>query len=207
MRHFVLLGTIALRSACSDRAAPPAATTEAQAVVPAQAPEARSTDAGLVDPASRTTAGAQAPSDETSNLLSADGVGAVRFGMTLAQAEAATGDKASLPAPFDPACSMVRFPALPKLRFMVEEGIVTRADAEAGVGNAMGIAVGDTLAQVRAEHPEAKVTAHKYEADGHYVSFPSADGGAAIIAEESGGKVTRVRAGLQPAVAYVETCG
>ena len=139
--------------------------------------------------------------------LSASGVGAVRFGMTLAQAEQASGSKATLPKPFDPACSMVRFPALPKLRFMVEEGIVTRADAEPGVDNAAGVAVGDTLAQVRARHPGAAVAAHKYDANGHVVTLPSADGRAAIILEETGGKIAKVRAGLQPAVAYVETCG
>ena len=140
-------------------------------------------------------------------MLSASGVGAVRFGMTLAQAEQASAGKALLPESFDPACSMVRVPALPRLRFMVEQGIVTRADADAGVENAVGVAVGDTLASIRARHPEARLTAHKYDTNGHYLSFPSADGRAAIILEESGGKVIKVRAGLQPAVAYVETCG
>ena len=141
-----------------------------------------------------------------SNMLSAGGIGAIDFGMTLAQAERAAGEKAILPVPFDPACSMVRFPALPKLRFMVENGIVTRADAEPGVENAVGVSFGDTLAQIRARHPAAEVTRHKYDENGHYVTFPSADGRAAIILEETGGKVTAMRAGLQPAVAYVEKC-
>lgn len=126
--------------------------------------------------------------------------------MKLADAEQAAG-KATLPEPFDPVCSMVRFASLPELRFMVEEGVVTRADAEPGVENAVGVAVGDTLAQVRDKHPDAQVSTHKYDKNGHYVTFPSPDGRAAIILEESGGKVTKVRAGLQPAVAYVETCG
>jgi hypothetical protein len=139
--------------------------------------------------------------------LSAEGIGAIRFGMTLAEAEQAAGGKASLPEPFDQACSMVRFPALPKLRFMVEDDIVTRADADRGVDNAAGIAVGDSLAQLRSRHPGAEVSVHKYDANGHYVTLKSADGRAAIILEESGGKVTKVRAGLLPAVAYVETCG
>ncbi len=142
-----------------------------------------------------------------STALSAAGVGGIRFGMTLAQAEQAAGAKASLPAPFDPVCSMVRFPTLPKLRFMVEQGVVTRADAEAGVENALGLAVGDTVAQVRAAHPAAQFTAHKYDQQGQYGTFPSADGRAAVILEASGGKVTKIRAGLQPAVAYVESCG
>lgn len=182
MRTSLLLGMIALLGACTERAPSPAAPSTAR------------------------TAAAEEPAAAASKLLDAEGIGAIRFGMTLEQVEQAVGTKASLPQPFDPACSMVRFAGLPKLRFMVENGVVTRADAEAGVDNALGIAVGDTLAAVRASHPEAQVSRHKYDENGHYLTFPSADGRAAIILEESGGKVMKMRAGLQPAVAYVESC-
>lgn len=178
MRHLLLLGTFALLGACSEKTAPPAAVAT-KAPVAAPAP----------------------------TVLSAEGIGALRFGMTLEQAEQALGSKAALPEPFDPACSMVRFAALDKLRFMVENGVVTRADAGPGVQNALGVSVGDTLAQVQASHPGAELTPHKYDTNGHYLTIPSTDGRAAIILEESGGKVTKLRAGLQPAVAYVETCG
>ncbi|MGH8855460.1 MAG: hypothetical protein ACREWI_14440 [Telluria sp.] len=182
MRKLMLLGSIALLSACSERSKPPA---------PSSPPAVQSATATAAGPM----------------LLSAEGVGALRFGMTLAEAEQAAGTKAELPKPLDPACSMVRFPALPKLRFMVENDIVTRADAEPGVGNAAGIAVGDTLEQVRARHPQAQVSPHKYDTKGHTLTIPGADGRGAIVLEASGGTVTKVRAGLQPAVAYVETCG
>jgi len=194
MQRVLMFGAIALLSACSEKSAPPG--PHADTTISAEAPAAPAIPA----PAAAATA---APA---STALSANGIGAVRFGMSLAQAEQAAG-KAALPEPFDPACSMVRFASLPKLRFMVEQDVVTRADAEAGVENAAGVAVGDTLAQVREKHPEAQVSTHKYDKNGHYVTFPTADGKAAIILEESGGKVTKVRAGLQPAVAYVETCG
>ena len=189
MQKILFMGAFALLSACSDRAALPAAPGHAAAT---------------------TTAPGDAPGagpSTASNVLSAGGIGAIRFGMTLAEAEQAVGGKAALPTPFDPACSMVRFPALPKLRFMVEDGTVTRADADPGVDNAVGAAVGDTLAQVRDRHPEVQVGPHKYDENGHYLTFPSADGRAAIVLEESGGRITRIRAGLQPAVAYVEACG
>jgi len=182
MRISLLLGMIALLGACTERAPSPAA------------------------PSTAGTVAAEGPALDASKLLSAEGIGAIRFGMTLAQAQQAVGAKASLPQPFDPACSMVRFAGLPKLRFMVENGIVTRADAEAGVENALGIAVGDSLATVRARHPEAQVTPHKYDENGHYLTFPGAEGRAAIILEASGDKVTTIRAGLEPSVAYVETC-
>lgn len=197
MRKILLLGAITLLGACSDKSAAPAAPVNTATGTEAPAVSAKDT------PAPAASAPASVP---PSNALSAEGMGAVRFGMKLAEAEEAAG-KATLPEPFDPVCSMVRFASLPKLRFMVEDGVVTRADAEAGVENSLGVAVGDTLAQVRDKHPEAQVGTHKYDKNGHYVTFPTADGRAAIILEESGGKVTKVRAGLQPAVAYVETCG
>jgi YD repeat-containing protein len=161
----------------------------------------------LVGACSEKPAPPAAPKPEPSKVLSDAGIGAIRFGMTLAQAEQAAGAKASLPEPLDPACSMVRFPNFPALRFMVENGTVTRADADPVVENAIGIAVGDTLEQVRSRHPGGTVSAHKYDANGRYVTFPSADGRAAIILELIDNKVSKIRAGLQPAVAYVETCG
>jgi len=189
MRTTMIVGLLALLGACTKDPAPPQANTEARPAAGVSAPHT---------PA----AAAAAP-----NVLRADGIGAIRFGMTLEQAQQAAGGKATLPEPFDPACSMVRFPALPKLRFMVENDVVTRADAEPGVENAVGLPFGATLAQIRSSHPAAQVTPHKYDENGHYITFPGADGRSAIILEETGGKVTRMRAGLQPAVAYVETCG
>lgn len=186
MRKIILSALVVLVSACSEKAAAP--------VVPAPASATRP-DKPV------------APEPQAAAVLSDAGFGAIRFGMTLAQAEQAIEAKASLPEPFDPACSMVRFPSLPRLRFMVENGSVTRADADAGVENVLGVAVGDTLEKVRGSHPQATVGPHKYDPNGRYLTFPSADGRAAIILEVVGGKVLKIRAGLQPAVAYVETCG
>ncbi len=178
MRQFLVLAAIVLASACTER-------------VPAPAQPSEPTSHAALDAAPR---------------LSDAGFGPIRFGMLLPQAEAAAG-KASLPASFDPACSMVHFATLPGVRFMVESGTVTRADADPGIPNVLGLAVGDTLAQVRARYPDAQVALHKYVENGHTISFPSADGSAAIVLEEEGGRLTRLRAGRQPAVAYVETCG
>lgn len=188
MRTTLLFGMLALLSACSKNPAPPQAHSGTTAPSASSAP-------------------AETPASAASNALSAEGIGSIRFGMTLEQAQQAAGGKATLPEPFDPACSMVRFPSLPKLRFMVENDIVTRADAEPGIENVVGVAFGATLTDIRASHPEAQITPHKYDESGHYVTFPGSDGRSAIILEETGGKVTKMRAGLQPAVAYVETCG
>ena len=193
MRQHLYLGILALLGACSKEAPPAAPAGNATSATAPAATEATQEAPGAATPAPAT--------------LSAAGIGSIRFGMTLEQAQQAAGGKATLPEPFDPACSMVRFATLPKLRFMVENDVVTRADAEPGVENAVGIPFGATLADIRASHPEAQITPHKYDENGHYITFPSADGRSAIILEETGGKVTKMRAGLQPAVAYVETCG
>ncbi len=193
MRQHLYLGILALLGACSKEAPPAAPAGNATSATAPAATEATQEAPRAATPAPAT--------------LSAAGIGSIRFGMTLEQAQQAAGGKATLPEPFDPACSMVRFATLPKLRFMVENDIVTRADAEPGVENAVGIPFGATLADIRASHPEAQITPHKYDENGHYITFPSADGRSAIILEETGGKVTKMRAGLQPAVAYVETCG
>jgi len=138
--------------------------------------------------------------------LSFEGYGPVHFGAQLADVERQLNTKSQPLGANDPACSMVRFADIPGVRFMVEQGKITRADADAGIGNTLGIATGDTLEAAKKKAPTLQVGAHKYLPEGHYLSASSADGKAAIIMEEDGKSITKIRAGLQPAVAYVETC-
>ena len=139
-------------------------------------------------------------------MLSFDGFGAVRFGARLADIEQQLGAKAEPLGENDPACSSVRLKSLPGARLMVENGVVTRADADAGTANSLGLAVGDSLKAAKEKHPAIEVGPHKYLPAGHYLTAKSADGRAAIIMEEDGKGITKIRAGLQPAVAYVEVC-
>lgn len=156
-------------------------------------------------PATQLEAPAPVPSQPAAPVLSAEGFGKVRFGASLAalqkegMKDVATGGK-------DPACHMARFAALPGVRFMVENGVVTRADADPGVANALGVAVGDTLADVTRRHPALEVGPHKYVPAGHYLTMKSQDGRRAIVMEEDGKGITKIRAGLLPSVSYVETC-
>lgn len=152
-------------------------------------------------PAPATAAAAGPP------VLAADSYGPVKFGAELAAVENTLGSKAEAQGNPDPACHSVRFPSLPGIRFMVENGVVTRADAEPGVANALGLAVGDTLAQATARHSALGVGPHKYEPAGHYLTMKSPDGRAAIVMEEDGKTITKIRAGVIPSVNYVEGCG
>lgn len=144
---------------------------------------------------------------ETPFMLSWDGYGPIRFGMTIDEAQRVAGARNDPERPLDTGCDYTSFAALPGVRFMVENATLTRGETEPGIANSLGIAVGDSLQSVTSAHPEALVSPHKYDPDGHYVLFRSPRGERAIVLEIRGGTVTLIRAGLEPAVQYVESCG
>ena len=138
-------------------------------------------------------------------LLTQERMGQVVFGASLKSVEDALSESVSDQIK-DPACSMVSFKAYPGTLFMVEEGVVTRADAAPDVPNALGITVGESREAVLERYPKAQVDPHKYLEGGYYLTFQSKDGKAAIILEVGDDKVLEIRAGLQPSVSYVERC-
>lgn len=141
----------------------------------------------------------------TAQELSAQGYGKVRFGEKLAVVEARLKEKGT-PSNREFACDFVQLKVYPGVRFMVEEGIVTRADIDPSIKNATGISVGASLASVKKRIPQIRIDPHKYDEQGHYLVLSTRDGKAAIVFEESEGRVEEVRAGLKPSVEYVEGC-
>lgn len=140
-----------------------------------------------------------------------DGVGPLTFGMSLAVARAALGD--SLPVvPPDASCGF----AVPRgaplgLRLMVEAGKVVRADVDSSaVRTAAGAEVGMSEADVRGRYPDGlRVRPHKYDSKGRYLVVQGttpADSARRLIFETDGQRVVRYRAGITPAVEYVEGC-
>jgi hypothetical protein len=90
---------------------------------------------------------------------------------------------------------------------MVEEGILTRADVtDSSIPNAFHIKIGTTLDEVKRRFSTVIVERHQYDPTGHYLIFKSKDGKRAIVFEEGNGKITDVRAGVEPSVQYVEGC-
>jgi hypothetical protein len=138
-------------------------------------------------------------------VLSPFGYGPIQFGQPLEAAEPNLNETA-LPKKRKPACDFVKFARYPRIRFMVEEGIVTRADAKAGIRNSAEIGAESSLATIRAMHPGIRIVPHKYDDEGHYLILDSPDGGSAILFEERKGKLAGVRAGEKPSVEYVEGC-
>lgn len=139
-------------------------------------------------------------------VLSWDGYGPVHFGMQLAQAEAVAGTRANAERELDPGCDYTEFTSLPNVRFMVENGVITRGEAEAGVPNSRDIMIGDSLVSVTQAHTDAEVQPHKYDTSGHYILFRAPAGDRAIVVETADDIVMLIRAGLEPAVEYVESC-
>ena len=140
-------------------------------------------------------------------FFSWDAYGPVRFGMRLEDAEQHAG---AATTPFNstrnPGCDWVSFASLPNVLFMVESGIVTRADSKAGIPNILGIEYGMSVDQAKAKAPAAIVMPHKYDPGGLYLKMGSKDGKKAIVMETGEGKVDAIRAGLEPSVSYVEGC-
>lgn len=140
------------------------------------------------------------------------GVGPVRFGMTVASARAALRDSlASIPA--DGSCILVSPPGTPSgVTLMVENGQVVRVDVESeAIATDHGAQVGHSEVVVKERYGDSLVsTPHKYDEKGRYLTFvpPGPDGSRfRVIFETDGVRVKSYRAGILPAVEYVERCG
>lgn len=178
-RKLIIMSGLALLAACEQKPVPLEKVMPAPAVKPAK------------------------PKDL---VLLPHAVGPVTFGTALQQVETTLGEQAMrLDHSDNPECGYVSFKAIPKVRFMVEKGIVTRGDVEKEITNMTGIGVGATEAALRAKYPALKVEGHKYVPGGHFLTV-NGEGNTALVMETDGTVITSVRGGLQPAVSYSEGC-
>jgi hypothetical protein len=137
-------------------------------------------------------------------VLSPDGYGKIHFGERLDQVERRLGQRAT-PRPADPACSIVRFKRYPQVSFMVEAGVITRADAKTIIRNSAGITARMSASDALRQQPAMRTELHKYDPDGRYLILAQGKE-KALIFETSKGTLQRMRAGIKPAVEYVESC-
>jgi hypothetical protein len=140
-------------------------------------------------------------------VLSATGYGPVTFGDRLEVVEKRLGEQAPPPSEGDEEhCREFDFKTYPGLFFMVENGVVTRVASSRAVPTAIGPTVGASLKSVRRAVPAIAVSPDPYDDRGHHLTLKTADGKAALLLEETAGKVTAVRGGLVPSVLYWEGC-
>ena len=137
--------------------------------------------------------------------LSPHGYGLIRFGQSLKHAETILNEH---PIIFDPAesCTYVEFLKYRNVRFMVEDGVITRADVTAAVQNTSGIKVGMSIAKAKHIQPRLKVKPHHYDPEGYYLTLSSQRSRFALVFETDKFKITDVRGGMKPSVTYVEGC-
>lgn len=144
-------------------------------------------------------------------IVTPGGVGPIRFGMTAAEARSALGDSLST-LPADGSCAVVTPSGAPAgLTLMFENGRVVRADVDKPtIATDHGAMVGMSGVVVRGRyHDSVTVTPHKYDPKGEYLTYvPTgpAESQLRVVFEVSDG-VQRLRAGMIPAVEYVERCG
>ena len=155
-------------------------------------------------------AGCGAPSG--GYVVTGDGFAGVRFGMTIAEAEAALGHKLKPTGDVQEGdCKFVEpVGAYEGLAFMVIGNTIARLDVQetTAIATDAGAKVGDSEARVIELYKgRTRVEEHKYTGpEGHYVLVLGGDGMAQIVFETDGGKVVSYRAGRQPEVEWVEGC-
>jgi hypothetical protein len=140
-------------------------------------------------------------------VLSATAYGRITFGERLERIERTLRETAPpITDPDENQCRQIEFRAYPGVIFMVEAGVVTRAESSKAVRTSLGMTVGASITDLQKKYPSIVVEPHQYEPDGHYLTFATRDSKAAIVMEETDGKVTSIRGGLNPSVKYVEGC-
>jgi hypothetical protein len=156
------------------------------------------------------TAGAGTTTVAAAWSVTPEAAGPVQFGMTATEASNAVGAAPGNTAPADSACSYWLPKGAPAgLRLMMENGIVVRADVDsAGVTTVGGLRVGSPVESVVVVlGPSLQVSPHKYqwEVGWRYLTF-SDDSTHRLVFEVDSHVVRSLRAGLLPAVEYVEGC-
>ena len=136
------------------------------------------------------------------------GIGDVKAGMSVKEANAVLGNVLVIPAKLQE-CDYVR-PKSPKnLAFMVEKGEISRVEVQPGsdIATVAGAKIGDSEDRIKSLYPGVEVKPAKYT-PGHYLEVtPNNGGNNRIIFETDGKKVVKYRSGRLPSVEYVEGCG
>lgn len=154
------------------------------------------------------------PDLQSDTVLSVNGMGPIRVGMRLREAEqslrarlAATGG-----APNQRCYYVAMENGPPGVAFMVVKGVIARVDVEAPATNPTkaGARIGSSEAEIERLYPgRIEATPSEYSPGGRYLRWkPEAAKfrNFGIVFETDGQQVTRMRAGRLPELNYVESC-
>ena len=202
----IFAGFALFASACTTTDKPATADTSAAVTSPPS-----STDAATTDTAAPTPDSSPASTTPGNLVVNVRGIGPIAAGMTLDEANAATGNALIIPATLQE-CDFVRMKNGPEgLMFMVEQRKISRVDVQSGtIATTTGAKIGDSEDRIRSLYPgQVTVQPHKYDEGGRYLIVTpgtAADKDYRIIFETNGKTVQRFRSGKLPAVQYVEGC-
>lgn len=166
--------------------------------------------------------------------ISANGMGPIQIGMTVAQASKAAGVELigygnGKPEPGSTCRYVKPKDGPPELDFMLAGDRIVRVDVrqiiyqdvngrpvqvnvagKSRITTKEGAKIGDTEARIKALYPKVQVTGHEYIPKGHYLIVKPKEPGLAnyrLIFETDGDRVTYIRSGRLPEVEWVERCG
>ena len=149
------------------------------------------------------------PQKFADSRLTYSGLGSLRIGMTLRDAERA-GFKIVVDEQFSEisVCGLARVSGYDNVQLLFEENRIARIEIyDRKFSTFSGAKVGDTENDIRQIYgARVKVEPHKYDPNGHYMVVSSSDKKYALVFETDGKTVTDLRAGRIPAVHYVEHC-
>jgi hypothetical protein len=154
-----------------------------------------------------------APNALAQERLGLEGLGPLRIGMTLGQAQAAVGGRITLQYAADPSCGQGAPRGAPDgLTVMFLDGRLARIDIEAParIATLSGIRVGSSEAEVKRVYAgRIAVEPAPYNPSGHYLTYRPTGASQAdrlLIFETDGRVVTSYRAGQREAVQLIEGC-
>jgi len=185
-------------AACSQE---PVATPPADGAANEAAPPA------ATSPSLAPTPSAPAEAPPAANMLTLEGLGALRIG----QAVPADSGWAERGAQISDNCRTVSSPDFPGVYAIAEDGKVRRITIgeRSDVKLIEGLGVGATEAEVRTAFPGFREAPHEYvDAPAKYLTAPNAAGGEAALRFEIGAdrKVSLIHVGTMPVLGYVEGC-
>ncbi|MDB9502203.1 hypothetical protein PN441_03905 [Spirulina major CS-329] len=185
-----------------DPASPAASPTAAPSPTIPQAPQTAANPEPSTTPLTAST------------KITTTGLGPVQVGMTIAAAEAATGQTFTQRSSGgeEYGCLYYTIEGFEDVSVMVTDGTIARVEVlAAGMTTLSGAQVGDSAERIRNLYPgQIESEPHEYVPSGEYLIFvPQEDASQdyrVIFETDDTGTVTMIRAGRLPEVGYIEGC-
>ncbi|TVQ54329.1 MAG: hypothetical protein EA366_11995, partial [Spirulina sp. DLM2.Bin59] len=146
--------------------------------------------------------------------LTLKALGPVEVGMTIAEAEAVTGQTfRERPSGGEAyGCRYYEVEGLEKVAFMVTDDVITRAEIwREDITTRSGAKIGDSAAKIRNLYPgQIESEPHEYFPGGEYLIFtpqePENQNYRVLFETNEAGEVTTIRSGQLPEVGFIEGC-